>query len=523
MDNDITNNKRIAKNTFVLYLRTLVILVVSLYTSRVVLNTLGVEDYGIYNAVGGVVAMFTILSGALSNAISRYITYGIGKGEIERLKLIFCTSVNIQVVLAIIVFFTCEIVALWFLNNKMVIPQGRLEEANWVLHFSLLTFVVNLISVPYNACIIAHEHMNAYAYISIIDAILKLCVAFFLIISPIDKLMAYSLLLFITSLVVRLLYGLYCAKHFLECKYKLVYDRGLFTEMMRFAGWNFLGNATSILNSQGINILINLFFGVIANSARGIATQVESAVNQFVMTFSTAINPQITKSYAKGDKERMFYLVCKGAKFSYFLLLIFAIPLICEADTILTVWLINVPEETSLFMRLSLIGVMVTVLGNSGYNACIATGNIKKYSIVITLVGSLNFIFTWVAYKLGASVEITYVIYIGVYAIVQIVRLMLMKEMLEFPIMMFINEVFLKIVIPSISALVLPYLICNYFEQSIIRALLLCMLSAIWTIFCVFLFGLTKGERITVIKRIHTITLKKSLKSSKSNCINIII
>lgn len=505
---NISNNKQIAQNTIFLYFRTILIMLVTLYTSRVVLNTLGVEDFGVYNAVGGVVAMFAVISGALSNAISRYITYGIGKGDKENLKIVFCTSVNIQIIIAIIIFILCEFVGLWFLNSKMNVPDSRLVAANWVLHCSLLTFVINLISVPYNACIIAHEHMNAYAYISIFDAILKLIVAFLLIISPVDKLIVYSILLLLSALGVRLLYGLYCGRHYEECRYMPIYDKHLFKEMMGFAGWNFFGNATSILNSQGINLLINVFFGVVANSARGIASQVEVAVNQFVITFTTAVNPQITKSYAQNDIQRMNYLVCKGAKFSFFLLLIFVIPLFFEADNILKLWLVNVPKNTVLFMRFALIGAMVTILGNTGYTACIATGNIKKYSIVITMIGCLNFIFTWVAYKLGASVEITYVIYIVVYAMVQVARLILMKQMLQFPIMMYIREVLWKITPPLILSLILPALLCTYMEYSIMRTIVVCFLSILWTCFCISLLGLTRGERITICNKLRSLQSK---------------
>lgn len=396
-----SDNKRIAKNTLFLYFRTILIMLVTLYTSRVVLNTLGIEDFGVYNAVGGVVSMFAVITGALTNAISRYVTYEIGKGDTNKLKQVFCTSVNIQIAISVIIFILCELAGLWFLNSKMNIPSDRILAANWVLHCSLLTFVVNLISVPYNACIIAHERMNAYAYISIIDAILKLSVAYLLIISPIDKLIAYSVLLLVAALGVRLLYGFYCGRNFQECKYKFKYDRQLFNEMLGFAGWNFFGNATSILNSQGVNLLINIFFGVIANSARGIASQVDAAVNQFVVTFSTAVNPQIIKSYAQNDKNRMFYLVCKGAKFSFLLLLFFAIPIMIESDKILELWLKNVPEGAPLFVRLSLIGAMIATIGNTGYTACMATGKIKAYSIWITLVGSLVFFLTWIAYTRG--------------------------------------------------------------------------------------------------------------------------
>ena len=509
MTDNVANNKRIAKNTLLLYFRTILIMLVTLYTSRVVLKNLGVEDFGIYNAVGGVVAMFAVISGALSNAISRYITYGIGKGDQYRLKVIFCTSVNIQIVIAVIVFVLCEILGVCFLNNRMNIPADRLYAANWVLHCSLLTFVVNLISVPYNASIIAHEHMGAYAYISILDAILKLSVSFILIISPVDKLVTYSVLIFITALCVRLLYGLYCKKHFSECCYKAsVHDRSLFKEMLGFAGWNFLGNATSILNTQGINLLINVFFGVIVNSARGIASQVEAAVHQFVVTFTTAVNPQITKSYALGDNQRMFYLICKGAKFSFFLLLIFVVPLIFEAEKILELWLGNVPKGSALFMRLALFGSMISIIGNTGYTACIATGKIKKYSIIITLLGSLNFFITWIAYALGEPAEMTYIIYIIVYFFVQVVRLLLMKEMLAFPIIMFVKEVVGKIMLPLLVSLILPFIMVMMIEPSFLRVVLVCMFSICWTTLSIFIFGLVREERITIIGKAKSLINK---------------
>lgn len=511
MSDNSSNNRKIAKNTLFLYFRTILIMLVTLYTSRVVLNTLGVEDYGVYNAVGGVVSMFVIISGALSNVISRYITYGIGKGDKERLKTVFCTSVNIQIIIAIIIFVLCEIAGLWLLNSKMNIPVDRLAAANWVLHCSLLTFVVNLISVPYNACIIAHEHMNAYAYISIIDAVLKLSVAYLLIISPVDKLIAYSVLLFIAALGTRLLYGFYCGHHFEECKYKPIYDKRLFKEMMGFAGWNFFGNAASVLNSQGINLLINVFFGVVANSARGIATQVDAAVNQFVLTFITAVNPQITKSYAQDDKQRMFYLVCKGAKFSYLLLLFFAIPIIFEADKILEIWLVNVPEGAPLFVRLSLIGVMVAAIGNTGYIACMATGKIKTYSIWITIVGSMVFFFTWISYKFGAAVETTYLIYIAVYTMVQVVRLIIMKNLLGFPVLQFIKDVIVPVFVVSVFALFVPWLLTSNIGASFLRVIYTFGAATLWTAICSFFFGLTKGERVT-IKNKGEIMINKIIK-----------
>lgn len=505
MSDNLNNNIVIAKNTALLYVRTILIMLVSLYTSRVVLNTLGVEDYGVYQAVGGVVAMFSVISGALSNSISRYITYGIGKGDKSELVRIFSTSILIQIAIAVVVFLLCEIFGTWFLNVKMVIPDGRLVAANWVLQCSLITFVVGLISTPYNACIIAHEHMNAFAYISIIEAFLKLAVVYMLLISPYDKLQTYVVLLVCVSIFIRLLYSLYCRRLFEECKPKLIYDRKMFKDMMGFAWWNFFSNAAYIFNTQGVSLLVNVYFGVALNAARGIATQVDGAVLQFVNNFSMAINPQITKSYASGDRSRLNYLVCKGARFSYFLLLLVTLPILFEAESILTLWLKTVPDYTVTFVRLSFIGMLVTCLGTTGYTACLATGNIKKYTLWITISGSMVFILTWISYFLGASVVATYWIYIVVYIVVQIIRLWIMKGLLDFPVMLFVKEVLFKISIPTILSLIVPMIIINLWEPSLIRLFATCFVSVCSTGICIFTMGLTAGERQLIVSKVRRI------------------
>ena len=497
MSDNSANNRRIAKNTIYLYFRTLLIMFVSLYTSRIVLNALGVKDFGIYNAVGGFVSFFTIISGALSNAISRYITYEIGKGNNRRITTIFCTSINIQLILSASIFVLCEVLGYLYLNNKMNIPPDRLIAANWVLHFSLLAFVINLLSVPYNACIIAYERMNAYAYISIVDAILKLSVAFLIIYSSYDKLILYSILLFLSSIVVRIFYMGYCRMNFEGIRYRFIYEKEIFWDLLKFAGWNFFANAASILNSQGVTLLVNSYFGVILNSSRGIATQVDMAIKQFAQGFTTAINPQITKSYAKGNSESFFSLICNGARYSYFLILIFAVPIIFETEIILKLWLVNVPEKTIEFVRLSIIGVMITITGNSGYTACMATGNIKRYSIWITVVGSLVFFLTWVSYWLGAPVEATYVIYIFVFIGVQITRLLIMKSLINFPIVMFVKDVVFKIIPPTVMAVALS-LITSYMlpeKDAITATAFRILIYFMITCICTYYLGLNRKER----------------------------
>ena len=289
------NNKRIAKNTVALYLRTLITMAVGLYTSRVVLNVLGVDDYGLYNVVGGVVAMFSILTATLSQAISRYFTFELGKNDTKKLHVIFCTGVNIQLIMSMIVVVIAEIGGVWFLNSKMNIPPDRMIAANWVLQFSILSFVVTLISVPYNAAIIAHEKMKAFAYVGVLEASLKLAIAFVLFVSPIDKLITYGFLLVVVSVVIRLVYGNFCHKHFEECHYEFFIDKSLLTEMAKFAGLNAITCSAFMFNTQGVNILSNLFFGVAINAARGIALQVDTVIRGFVTNFTTAAKPQIIK------------------------------------------------------------------------------------------------------------------------------------------------------------------------------------------------------------------------------------
>lgn len=509
----MNNNNIIVKNTLVLYVRTLLILFVSLYTSRVVLNVLGVEDYGIYNAVGGVVAMFSIISGALSTSISRYITYELGKNNTERLSTIFCTSVNVLIFISLIIIVLGELFGVWFLNTKMNIPEERIGAANWVLQCALLSFVFTLSCAPYNACIIAHERMQAFAYISIFEALLKLGVVFLLSLSPFDHLVSYAILLAIASLIVRTIYATYCVRHFQESKYHFIYDKKISRELLGFSGWNFLTNGVMVFNTQGVSILVNLYFGVAMNAARGIATQVEGAVINFVSGFMTSINPQIIKSYAAGDKDRMFMLVCRGAKFMFFLLFILALPIIMEADVILILWLKTPPEYATLFVRLSLIALMANVIGNTAYTACQATGNIKWYSIWVTSVGSLSFLITWLVYWLGAPVESTYIVFLVIFSIIDIIRLFMMKKLLGFPIMMFIKDVFIKVTIVSIVSTIIPFIVIYMMPSSYIRlivSILTCFISCGITMWSL---GLKSAERTfikeMVVSKYNTLLRRK--------------
>ena len=495
MPDNSAATKRIAKNTLFLYFRTLVILGVSLYTSRVILNVLGVEDYGTYNVVGGVVAMFTAISGALSSAISRFITFELGKGDGKRLSLVFSSSVNIQLCISLIVLLIGEIVGIWFLNCKMNIPSERLYAANWVLQCSLFTFCVNLISVPYNACIIAHEKMDAFAYISIFEVLLKLGICYLIMVSPWDKLISYAVLLVCVSLIIRLTYGIYCHRHFEESHYKLVYEHKLLKEMAGFAGWNFFTNSAYVFNTQGVNILINLFFGVTVNAARGIATQVDHAIMHLVNSFTTALNPQITKNYAAGNKEAMISLVCQGAKFSYMLLLLLALPIMMETDYVLRLWLKIVPDHAVNFVRLAIMASLVNIIGKTGYTATLATGTIRRYVLWVTSVGCLVFPITWLVFYLGAPSEATYIVFIIVYIAVETTRLWVMKDLLDFPVLKFIREVVVKIIVVTIVSLPLPLLSVCQLPSSLYRLTITIALSVLSTFLSIYWLGLTHDER----------------------------
>lgn len=512
------NNIRIAKNTLLLYVRMLFTMAVSLFTSRVILNTLGVEDYGINNVVGGIVTMFSVLSGSLSASISRFITFELGKGNLQRLKTIFSTGVNIQLGMSILVVVVAEAVGIWFLNTKMNIPAERMNAANWVFQCAILTFVLNLLSVPYNAAIIAHEKMSAFAYISVVEVSLKLIIVYMLMISPFDRLETYAVLLLLVGAVIRFIYGYYCKRHFEECTYHFVIDKPVLKEMTGFAGWNFLGNGAYMLNTQGVNILMNLYFGVAANAARGVATQVDATLKQFVNNFTTAVNPQITKSYAQGDLDYMHKLVCRSAKFSAFLMMFFAVPIILETNTILTIWLKMVPDYAVIFLQWIIISSFVdTVLANSLVTSMFATGNIKRYQVIVTTVGCLVFPFSWIAFKLGYPPEISYILYFVIYTILLGVRLYLLKDMVKLPVMMYVHDVLYR-VFPVIGiSFILPIIIRFSMQEGWKRLVLLTVVSTIVTAIVEYQIGLTKNERKFIIDRINNNYLVTNIKIKFTN------
>lgn len=489
------DTKRIAKNTLAMYIRMAVTMVVGLYTSRVILNVLGVEDYGTYNVVGGVVSMFSLLTASMSASISRYLTFSLGKGDRDELRRVFSVSLEVQLFLAVVIVLAVEAVGVWFLNTQMKIPPDRLVAANWVMQCSLVSFVVGLLMVPYNASIISHERMNIYAYISIWDAVMKLVIVYALYVSPFDKLKSYAVLLLVVSTLTTSFYWLYCKRHFEECRFRVVRDKRLLKEMTSFAGWGMIGDGAWILNTEGVNILINMFFGVVLNAARGIATTVDNMVQNFVRNFMVALNPQIVKSYAAGDFDYMHRLIFMGSKYSYFLMLFFFIPISLETRTILTLWLKVVPDYAVAFTRLTLMSTMCLTLGNTMIPAVQATGKIRNYTIVMGLMALANFPLTWIAFALGASPILAYVIYFLIFFSMVFVRLYVVKGLIHLSVRAYVKNVLLRVASVTIIAYAVPTAICVLQSDSFLRLLEICVLSVISSLLTVYFVGLSDLER----------------------------
>ena len=493
-----------------LYIRMLLIMAVNLYTSRVVLSALGVDDFGIYNVVGGLVAMFSVLSGSLSASITRFITYELGKGNEESLKKIFSSSVTIQIGLAFLIIILAEAVGVWFLNGKMNIPDNRIVAANWVFQLSVLTFVINLISVPYNASIIAHERMSAFAYISILEALGKLAIAFFITISPIDRLVFYAILMCFVALCIRFVYGIYCKRHFEECTYHFIFDTELLKQMFGFAGWNFIGASSAVLRDQGGNVVINLFCGPAVNAARGIAFQVGNAVNGFVSNFMTALNPQITKSYATGERDYMMTLIHQGARLSFYILLLISLPVLVNTSYILSFWLKTVPDHTELFVQLVLVFAMGESISNPLITAMLATGNIRNYQLIVGGLQMMNLPVSYILLRTGSFPEAVIIVAIIISQCCLAARLFMLRGMIGLSVKGYLKKVYINVLIVTVLSAIVPFLIASRLEDTFVNFVLLCCLSVACTGLTVYYIGCNKTERQFVKNKIFAIRDKIS-------------
>lgn len=490
-----TGSSRIARNTLMLYIRMLVLLLVGLYTSRVVLSALGESDYGVYNVIGGVVAMFTIISGALNSAVSRFITFEMGKGESAQLDKVYSTAVTIQIILAAIVVIVAEPAGLWFIENEMTIDLSRIPAAKWVLQFSLAAFVINLMSVPQMASITAHEKMSAYAAIGLLDGFLRLGVAVMVSRSDCDRLVLYAALMAAVVLCVRMAYGFYCRRNFTECRYRPVFDRPLIREMFSFAGWNFIGVTSSVLRDHGGNILVNLFSGPAVNAARGLAVQLNGAIQGFVTNFMTAVNPQITKSYAGGEHEYMFSLMRKSSSMSFYLLFVLSLPVLFNTEFILALWLKDVPEHSVLFVRLFLIFALSEAFSNPLITAQLATGRIRNYQLLVGGLQLLNLPVSYMLLKNGAMPETTVVVATVISQICLFARLFMLRRMIGFPVRKYLLRVYFRaLATAAASAMVfLPiYAVLPDSTAGILTGIVMCLLM---TSAAIYLIGLNRDEK----------------------------
>ena len=502
------NTHRIVKNTGFLYIRMLVMMVIGFITTRVMLKALGVDNYGINNVVGGLVSMFSMLSASLSGAVSRFFTFGLGKGNMKHLRVVFSTSINIHIVLAVIVLIAIETVGVWFLNHRMVIAPDRLEAANWVLQCSTIIFAINLLSVPYRAAIIAHERMSAFAYLTIFDATAKLLIVCAVYFYGGDKLKLLAVLNIIPTIISQVIYWRYCKHNFVECRYLYVYDKRLFAEIFSFAGWSFIGNTAGLMKNEGVNVVINLFAGTAINTARGIAMQVNGIVMQFISNFTMALNPQIIKDYATGQLKRMHKLMFQGTKLSYYIFMILSIPIIFEIEPFLQVWLGEVPAHTVLFTRLVMVLSLAEIVSHTLITAQTATGKIKVYQMVVGGILLLNLPISYLLLRWGCFPEVTVIVAIIVSQLCLVARLCFLRKMIDFPVMEFVKKVYCNVIVVTAISLIVPAVCYLLISPGIVRFFVLCSLSVLSSIATIYFVGCNRDDRAMVVKMVEGVISK---------------
>lgn len=511
MDNNTRtiNNKRIAKNTLFLYIRMFITLFVGLFTSRVVLDVLGSTDYGIYNIIGGVVVLFSFLNNALISATQRFLNFNIGRNDLNAVSKVFCMSMNSYIILSLIFFVLAETIGLWFVDTQLNIPADRMEAANWVYQFSIITFIINLIRIPYNASIIAYERMDFYAYVSLFEIIMKLGVVYLLYIATIDKLILYSFLYAMIPFLTNIIYKIYCNRNFATTRFKKMWDKETFKNLFGFSGWSLFGSLANMSAQQGINILINIFYGVTVNAAVGIANQVSTQVFQFISNFQIAFQPQIVKTYASEQTDEFHNLIFKTSKFSFFMMFILAFPFILTADTIMSIWLVDVPQYTVLFSQLILGFLIIECVTAPLWMAVQATGKIKRYQIWMAACIFLNFPLTYTVFKLGLPVYSAWIIRIIVNLITCFFRCVYMKKYMGFPIEMFFPKVLYPIARVTIISIPIPIAVLYIMQANIISFCVLIPLTFVISGITIYKIGLSGTERALVLNVVNKKILKR--------------
>ncbi len=502
MNSSSQDNKRIAKNTLLLYFRMILIMAVTLYTSRVVLDTLGVEDFGIYNIVGGVVVLFSFLNSAMASATQRFLNYELGRGDIHEVQRVFSMSMTAHLSIAALVLLLAETIGLWFVWSYIKVPPGRETAAIWCYQFSVLTSCIQIVRIPYNACIIAYERMSFYAYISILEVVLRLLVVFPLLLDGFDRLVLYSLLMSVVALLVLYLYKTVCNRRFPVSRYRFFWDSSLYKRLMSFSGWSLFGGVANVGAQQGLGIVLNIFFGVAVNAAMGIANQVSQAVYSFVSNFQTAFNPQIIKSYAAGDRAHFEKLMFYGSKYSYFLLFLLSLPVLLNCDFLLSVWLKEVPPHAAAFSELIILFLLLDALSAPLWIAVQAMGNIRNYQLMISSIILLSLPLGYVALKLGMPPESVLVVRVVVNAGALAARIVYLYRRISFPAGRYLKEVVLSVLLVTACSVPLP-LWLGSIAGSWNGLLLTGFASLLLVPAAIYVFGLRREERSYILRLVH--------------------
>lgn len=492
------DNKRIAKNTVFMYVRTFVSMVIALYTSRKILEILGIDDFGILNVVGGVIAMMTFLNGSMSVATQRFLTFEIGRNSQEGFRNTFSMACIIHAILAAIVLLLGETVGVWFVNSYLNIPAARMMAANVVYQMSMLSCVVGILQTPYNASIISYERMHVYAYVGLGESLTKLVIVFLLLVSPTDKLITYSILLFGVQLASCIIYRVYCHHYFTGCRVSLKWNKSIFREMVGFTGWNMFGTIAWLLKDNGASILLNIFGGPAVNAARGVASQVTNASTSLMGGFQSAVNPQITKNYAANDREHTCLLMCRSSKFSYFLMYVIALPVLLECDFLLDIWLVEVPSFAVLFTQIVLIEALCNTLGGPMITSLMATGKIKWYQIIVGSILLLNIPVAWFLLQLGYHIATPLIVSLIVMIIGHLVRIIFCKLQIGLSLRDYCRTVFVPIITVTVLAGVIAYGIHYLLSEGLIRLITTSIVSVLSITAAIYLFGLDTAEKTTV-------------------------
>lgn len=500
------DNKRIAKNTLFMYSRMIVMMAVNLYAVRVVLATLGIDNYGLYNVISGFVAMFSFLSGTLTTATQRYFSYDIGTKNYEQLNKTFSMFMLIFVVLIFFVVFLAETIGLWYINNVMVYPIDRKFAVNVCYQLSILTFILQILVIPFNAIIVANERMNVFAYLSVLEAILKLLIVYLLPLFAYDKLIFYAFLVFCIVLVMRGIYQYYCVKNFPESRFKFYWNKKLFSELLSFAGWNLFGAMASIGRNQGINVLLNAFFGPAVNAARAISYQIFTVINDFVNNFMIAVNPQIIKKHASNNHDAVYSLVVQSSKYSYMLILALSLPVFLNLEFIMSIWLKEVPDYVIIFTRLVLINAFIDSLSLPLAYLAQATGDIKKYQVIVGGTFLLVLPLSWIGlYYFLESPLIPMYVSIVISVFCQILRVRELNRLVNFHIKKYFLDVIVRLLIVFIVAIVFPLLFLYWIPSGTwMSFLIISIVSVVSVLITSFFIGLRNSEKIVITNLLKT-------------------